>query len=339
MIQDEEDGSLSPGAAADHPAAAAGGRQLSDNSWSTMPMSSIRIGSLERDCSELVSDDFWEVDSLIMSSDDGEDNEEQEEGHQAKEEPEDAAGEDDDDDAEEDDNTAGGNDKLSPSPTSVVDDVDGRRKTLEAGADGLPDWMLQWAHQQPSSPRRLKDGDEEEVAGVDDAVSVAAEPTYLPPGPRPEGCSFSAYLSVSTGDHDSLYRDGPRLVQVVSNRLVVEGKWEMPLGRETRVQPVCLEHDPCRIVLVRFQSQEWKLCPVALVATKDGIYRRPPPSPQASGGTAAKEGDKMDESSHYEADWSVVGPLHHADDGSQQCEAALHLVFLLDAVCRQQQAP
>jgi hypothetical protein len=320
----------------DNPAANPG-RQMSDNSWSTMPMSSIRIGSLERDCSELVSDDFWEVDSLIMSSDDGEDDEDVKEDGHANEDPVGNFG--DEEEADDNDSTAGNDKSTSPSPTSVMDDVDGRSKSRE-GVDGLPDWMLQWADQQPSSPNRLKNGDDDEEAAEVDAVAPpAAEPTYLPPGPRPEGCLFSAYLSVSTGDQDPLDGDSSvRLVQVVYKKLVVEGKWEMALSRETRVLPVFQEHDPRRSVLVRLQSQEWKLCPVALVATKNGTFRLASPSPLVAGGVVVNDGDAMDESSHYEADCSVACPVH-ADDDSQQCEAVLHLVFLLDALCRQKQAP
>jgi hypothetical protein len=304
------------------------GRQVSENSWSTMPVMSIQIGTLERDCSEIVSDDFWEVDSLIMSSD-GED-----EDNDGMTIPEGAGHPangydtvDDDDDDEEDSDKDNG---VSPSPTSIMDDVESRGKEVQDGA-GLPDWMLQWA-QQPA-PGQQDDGAEDAAS----APYLTEEPTYLPSGPKPEGCALATYVDVSMGEGqgDSTLEDGVRLVQVLAGKLVVEGKWELELNRDTRIQPICVEDDPHRVVLVRHDDKEWKLRPVPFIAVRGGGFRRAPIKSR-SGGAAVVSSEGWDDATHYDADWSV-GPGPAVNDDSQQCVAALHLVFLLDAICRQRQ--
>jgi hypothetical protein len=315
------------------------GRQVSENSWSTMPVASIQIGSLERDCSEMVSDDFWEVDSLIMSSD-GEDDEDGEaigetipEGGDRPFNGYDTAEDDDDNDDEEESDVDKDN-GVSPSPTSIMDDVESRGKQAQDGA-GLPDWMLQWA-QQPTPH-----GQDNDAEGAASVPPLAEEPTYLPGGPKPEGCALSTYVGVSMGEsHDDSTRDDGRvrLVQVIAGKLVVEGKWELELNRDTRIQPICVEDDPHRVVLVRQGDQEWRLNPVPVIATRDGGFRRALIKSRRGGGAAAAvvSSEGWDDATHFEADWSV-GPSPDIDDDSQQCEATLHLVFLLDSICRRSQ--
>jgi hypothetical protein len=312
------------------------GRQVSENSWSTMPVASIQIGSLERDCSEMVSDDFWEVDSLIMSSDgeDGEaDGETIPEGADRPFNGYDTV-DDNDDDNDEEESDVDKDNGVSPSPTSIMDDVESRGKQAQDGA-GLPDWMLQWA-QQPTPHRQ--DGDAEDAASV---PPLTEEPVFLPSGPKPEGCALSTYVEVSMVEsHDDSTRDDGRvrLVQVIAGKLVVEGKWELELSRDTRIQPICVEDDPHRVVLVRHSDQEWRLNPVPVIATRDGGFRRAPTKSRRGGGAAAPvvSSEGWDDATHFEADWSV-GPSPAIDDDSQQCEATLHLVFLLDSICRQSQ--
>jgi hypothetical protein len=72
-----------------------------------------------------------------------------------------------------------------------------------------------------------------------------------------------------------------------------------------------------------------------VIAVRGGGFRRAP-SKSRSGGAAVVSSEGWDDATHYDADWSV-GPSPAVDDDSQQCEAALHLVFLLDAICRQRQ--
>lgn len=308
------------------------GRQVSENSWSTMPVASIQIGSLERDCSEMVSDDFWEVDSLIMSSD-GEDEEGEADGEAFPEGVDHPSnGYDTVEDDEDYDSDTDKDNGVSPSPTSIMDDVDSRSKQAQDGA-GLPDWMLQWA-QQPA-PHEQDDGAKEATS----VPPLTEEPTYLPSGPKLEGCPLSTYVEVSMGEFqgDSTLGDGcVRLVQVIAGKLVVEGKWELELNRDTRIQPFCVEDDPHRVVLVRHGDQEWRLNPVPVIATRDGRFRRAPIKSKSGGAAAVASSEGWDDATHFEADWSV-GPSPAVDDDSQQCEAALHLVFLLDAICRQRQ--
>lgn len=336
------------------------GRQSSEQSWSTMPMSSITFGVLERDCSELVTDE-WEVDSLVMSSD-GDD----EDDHQ-----------DDDDDAESGDqqDADGKEPSASPSPTSVLDEAGAPSRGAE-GAPELPDWMLQWAQQPPSTPEAVKakgkgpsdppgrsaDGDDSfsSCGGEDEMTHLTedVDPQYLPAGPRPDGCTYSAYMAAcvvaaahGTPSHPS---DDAHvsLVQVVAGKLVVgRGTWEVPLERDTRVQSLTPEDDPRRrVVVVRHPDapNECHLFPLLLVPAPGGKYRRPSrpirPRLSFSGSLAvvpsADVGDEdldgPSQAVHSSVDWSADAA---AEDDASQCEAALHLVFFLDACCRQAPAP